>query len=268
MLVYIIIPVHNNIVDTLACLDSLNKQSGQTKIVLIDNASTDKTATAVGKRFLDVQIIKNETNQSYAASANQGAEYAFEQGADAVLILNNDTVCNGYLVDQLTYALQKNPSIGIISPTIYYASSPDLVWFAGGVCKPHFGLTYHQGIRKRTPQVRAIQICDYVSGCAMMIRRECFDSIGGFDEGYSFYSEDADFCLRAREKGWLSAWTPRAAINHKVSATVNSKLKLKLKLKGNLRLLIKHNSLLMLPIALCGFVLFTALQAARKILKK
>ncbi len=111
---------------TLACIDSLAAVGTPgVRIVLVDNASTDGTVAAVRDRYADrVTIVETGANLGFAGGNNAGIERALTDGADFVLLLNNDTVVDPAFVDELLRPMLAAPAIGIAGPKIYYENPP------------------------------------------------------------------------------------------------------------------------------------------------
>jgi hypothetical protein len=236
--VFIVVLTWNGKDLTLDCLESLEKLDyPRLYIIVVDNGSTDGTAEAVKGRYGDrVDLVRNDANLGFAGGNNVGIDHALRQGADFVLLLNNDTVVDPDLVGNLLAAMLPSPRIGITGPKIYFHDSPDRIWFAGGevhLCK---GITRHRGIREKDRGQYDEPIeTDFITGCAMMVKREVFSAIGKLDESYPAYFEDTDFCMRARRAGFLVVYAPGGRVWHKVSRSTGGQLsprKAKLKLRS------------------------------------
>lgn len=220
-LVGIVIVNWNRREDTLACLSSLQKTSYRPcKIILVDNASHDGSVPAIRRSFPQVEIIENAENRRFAAANNQGMERALTAGADFVLLLNNDTEVAEDFLEKLVRGARERSEIGMAGPKILYHDDPHRIWFAGGEITfwkgqiAHLGLRQPDGERWNVP--RAV---DYITGCALLVKRECIEKIGGFDESYYIYGEDADWCMRARRAGFQCWFVPAAHVWHKISAS-------------------------------------------------
>jgi len=212
---------------TLECLDSLAAlRYENASVILVDNASADGTADAVRKAHGDrVAVIENEENLGFARGNNVGIRRALDEGADFVLLLNNDTVVDPALLDRLVEVIAGSDEIGIVGPKIYYASPPDRIWFAGGEVLLSRGLSRHIGIRERdTGRYDSIRDVDYVTGCALLARREVFEKIGYLDPVFTAYYEDTDFCMRARRAGFRVVYAPAGKVWHKISASTGGEL--------------------------------------------
>ena len=188
------------------------------RALIVDNGSTDDTTAAVRMAFPQVQIIELEQNKGFAAGANIGLQYALQMGSDYILLLNNDTMVDTRLLEELTAWLA--PDVGILAPMIYYADPPDVIWSAGAMRHPWTleQVNSAQGLRddRHWPQVVER---DFVTGCAMLVSRSMIESIGLFDECFFMYYEDNDLCLRARRAGFRLLLVPQAKMWHKVSVS-------------------------------------------------
>jgi GT2 family glycosyltransferase len=212
---------------TLDCLRSFAPvTTPKLRILVVDNGSTDGTAGAV--RALGdarVTIVENGANLGFAAGNNAGIRHALDHGADFVLLLNNDTVVDPAVVDGLLAAMEREPDVGIAGPKIYYFEPKDRIWFAGGAVSLWRGTARHIGIRETDRgQYDAARDVDYVSGCALLARREVFDRVGLLDAGYRAYFEDADLCARTRRAGYRVRYVPAARVWHRVSASTGGQL--------------------------------------------
>ena len=231
--------------DTLACLKSLllSRYDGL-RIVVIDNASTDGSVAAVRSAFPDIPIIENSENLRWAGGNNVGIRYAMEQGADYILLLNNDIEVDAEMIARLAQAASELPEAGILAPKIYYAAQPDVIWYAGGGVSLWRGLFWHDGIREKdVGQFEKARDVDYITGCAMLIRRAVLEQIGELDERFYLYGEDVDYSLRAKASGYRLRLVPGATMRHKVSASLGptSLRKFLIRTRSNLRLYRKYS---------------------------
>jgi GT2 family glycosyltransferase len=192
--------------DTLACLRSLDGEP--VDVIVVDNASTDGTAEALS----GVDLIRNERNLGYAGGMNVGIRRAVEQGADAVLLLNNDVEVEPGAVAALVEAAG---GAGAVCPLIVFADDPERVWYAGASYDPRRG---YNG-RQRTDRPATARETDRACGAAMLVRREVLEAVGLFDEELFAYVEDTDWSLRARKQGLPLLVEPASRVRHKVSAS-------------------------------------------------
>jgi len=189
------------------------------RIFLVDNASTDESV-AIARSWSDripMELVRNEENLLFSRGNNVGIERAIAWGADYVFLLNNDTIMPPGLLNELIDFMERNPQAGICGPMIHFGDG-EIIWGAGGVVSTWWGLVRHRGIRRKdTGQFLVPAKVDYVSGAAMMVRREVFERIGMLDAAFPMYYEDTDFCFRARKAGFESWYVPTAPLVHMVS---------------------------------------------------
>jgi GT2 family glycosyltransferase len=202
------------------CLRSV--ADGASEIVLVDNASEDGSTELAIDTVPGARVIRNGTNIGFAAAANQGGRAST---IDPFILLNPDAVASPGAVDALARAMAEHPRAGVVGglvrnpdgsvqptkrafPKLWQAALHGLV----GVVWPN-----NPGTRAYTladasfTQPRGV---DWVAMTAVAIRREAFDAVGGFDEGFFFFVEDVDFCRRLADAGWEVWFEPRAEFMH------------------------------------------------------
>lgn len=253
------------------CLESLRKVRGCTlRIVVVDNASTDSSPALVRRDFPEVELIENGENLLFAEGNNVGIRYALQQGAQAVLLLNNDTEVDPDFASRMMDVLGRYPEAGVVGPKIYYYDDPECIWYGGGDFYPFIWIPRHRDIRKRDGSFgERSGETGYVSGCALLVRREVIEQIGLLDPGYRIYCEDVDFCLRARRAGWSCRYEPAAKIWHKVSSSSGggfTPFKFENRLVSTFRLFARFKPLwwriLLAPVHAGGFLALLVVLAA------
>jgi len=244
-LVSIIIVNWNGKALILECLSSLHKLSyARVQIILVDNGSTDGSVEAVEQSFPEVNVLRMNKNLGFAGGTNEGLREALRRQAEFVLLLNNDTVVDEHCLKHLVSRIRSEERIGIVAPKIYYHSTPDTIWYAGGNISMWKGVMSHTGIREKDHgQHDALRDTDFATGCCMLASAEVVRRIGFLDESYKMYSEDADWCMRARKAGDRVVYEPKAVLWHKVSSSAGGNLswfKLRHKLVSNMRFFARH----------------------------
>jgi GT2 family glycosyltransferase len=215
-LVFTVILNTNRREDTLACLESLHQNTyTHHQTVVLDNASTDGSVEAISARFAEVQIINLKNNLGYAGNNNVGIQAAVAQGADWVFVLNEDTILAEDCLAELVSNAARNPKIGIAGPMVYHYDEPEVIQSAGGRLgefwdSEHIG--QNEPDRGQFPSSREV---DWISGCALLARREMIAGIGGLDERFFYYWEETEWCLRAASAGWEIWHIPSAKLWHK-----------------------------------------------------
>lgn len=209
----------NGLADTLECLESLSHLDyPRYRIVVVDNGSTDGSVEAIRELFPDVAIIENGENLGFTGGNNVGLRYALAQETDYALLLNNDTEVAPDFLSRLVQAAEADPRIGIAGPTIYYYARPDLIWSAGGMINRSRGQTRMIGLNEQdTGQYSlAPHEVDFVTGCALLVKRAVMEQVGLLDERFFAYYEEAEWCVRARKGGFKIIHVPTAKVWHKI----------------------------------------------------
>jgi GT2 family glycosyltransferase len=209
----VIVPVYNNWTDTMECLHALQSQSWPDfQTILADDGSPTPPPEAL-HRLSRVSYLRGP-NLGFAGNCNRAAEVALQQGATHLLLLNNDTHFSPDFIAGWCHAAASHPG-GILSPTIYYSSAPNRVWYSGG------DLSLMTPFARKARQYPTTVPVEIICGCAFLIPAAQWRTLGGFDRGYPMYFEDFDLMLRAKSKGIPVYLVPDAAISvwHKVSGS-------------------------------------------------
>lgn len=205
-----------------ACLAScLAAGTAGVEIIVVDNGSTDGSATMVAHDFSTVRLIKNTANLGFVRANNQGIVASTGR---YVLLLNSDTVVPPDAWQSLIAAADARPRTGIIGPTLL---NPDgsVQWSVRGLptVLDHIILftKFHNFFPNLLRRHLAVgfdytreQAVDQVMGAAMLIRRELIDDIGVLDAAIWSWYEDVDYCARAKAAGWEVRYVPGTKIVH------------------------------------------------------
>ena len=210
--------------DTIECLESLKHITYPNyEILLVDNGSTDGSVECFRERYPGMEIIENGENLGFAEGNNVGIRRAMDEGADYVLLLNNDTVVDPEFLGELVKVAKSGMSIGIVGPKIYYydyAGRNDVIYFAGAELVLWKGSDIKYGYREIDQgQCDEIKGVDEIEGTCLLIKSELVNKIGLLDPNFFAYREDTDFCMRAARKGFKLFYVPKAIIWHKVGAS-------------------------------------------------
>lgn len=194
------------------CLSSLGSLSYPDKeIIVVDNGSSDDSFTTAKKDFPDCSFIENGKNLGFAAGMNRGIRSALERGADFVWLFNYDAQAAPDSLSLLIDTASSHQEAGLLSPAI--TDQHGKAWFAKG----QIDFLRMRAIHIR-PEPRELAAGAYPSrfltGCALLIRRDVFEKIGFLDERFFLYYEDADFCLRAANAGFGCLIVPGARVKH------------------------------------------------------
>ena len=215
----------NSYQDTSECLASLDKLNPpKPEIILVDNGSIDGSYIKLKNEHPEIKLVRIEKNSGFALGNNAGIRYALQQlGVDYLLFLNNDTVVEPGFLSTLLKAIGLRQDIGIVGPKIYFYNSRTL-WFAGGGLKKNTGFTYHIGVGEEDiGQYDEEKSVDFITGCALLVKKAVIERIGVLDPDYYNSHEDSDFCLRAKKAGYKLVYVPKSVIYHKLARTMGGR---------------------------------------------
>ncbi|MGA2912007.1 MAG: glycosyltransferase [Methanoregula sp.] len=206
----IIIPVHNKIQYTLNCLKSISfNTTGSFEVVVIDDASNDETESQL-KNIENIKLIRNTANLGFVESCNKGAK---SSKGKYLLFLNNDTIVAEEWLPPLLDIIKKE-NVGAVGSKLIY---PDgRLQEAGGIIwNDASGYNYGKGDNPNNSQYNYIRDVDYCSGAALIIKKEIFAKLGGFDTRFKpGYYEDTDLCFSIRNLGYRVLYQPRSIVIH------------------------------------------------------
>lgn len=270
--VYIILVNWNGKDVTIACLDSLRQVAYPSyTVVVVDNASSDGSVEAIKSRFPEVHLLEQTENLRFAGGNNAAIAYALDRGAAFICLLNNDTTVDTQFLSFLVERLEADANAGMAAPKIYYHDEPQRIWFAGGEISMWTGTMKHTGIREYDKgQHDTPRPIDYATGCCILAKREVVERIGGLDEAFFMYAEDADWSMRARRAGYTVCYEPRARVWHKLSVASGGHLsffKMKNKFTSNLRFFFRYATLPQKLVFPWMNVIVNALAALRYVLR-
>lgn len=200
-------PVFNAYEYTKQCIHSMLENTHVScKVIIIDNGSTDETAT------WSYPKIRNKENLGFSKAVNQGIKIA---KGDYICLLNNDTVVTSYWLTRLEWHL-KNSNVDIISPCTNKISGKQQV--NPGIYNDISEL-YNVSEEFYLNHKQKCEISDYVIGFCMLIKNEVFEQIGLFDEFFDLGGEEIDFCIRAKIAGFKIGIAKDVFIHHFGSIT-------------------------------------------------
>ncbi len=257
----------NGLEDVTRCLESLRRLRPRADLEigvrLVDNGSRDGSAERLPERFPEARFQVLPENLRFAGGNNAGVRAALAEGADYVLLLNNDTEVDENLVVDLFDEVERSPGAGLWGPLITDAAGR--VWFGGGGVSLAWGWTWHRGLGEApASRSRTAGATGYLTGCCLLVARSVFERVGLLDEGYYLYGEDADFSLRARAAGFRPRFVPRARLTHFVSSSSGGSVnpfKAYHRTRAGLRLFGRHARGWRRATWRLGFLLFVAAQS-------
>ncbi|OGI21590.1 MAG: hypothetical protein A3J06_00960 [Candidatus Moranbacteria bacterium RIFCSPLOWO2_02_FULL_48_19] len=228
-----------------ACLNSLNRLEYPDKeIIIVDNHSSDDSLLAAEKTFPQFIFVRNRENEGFAKGINVGIRAALARGAEYCWLINYDTEVDPSALTRLIAVAQKYPQAGLLSPVIYPVRechaglSQDT--FSSSSIKPHTIREFSNEVYEKENQrpwfakgkinffrMRALHTqpakkelaresysSEFLTGCALLVKKELVEAIGLLDERFFLYYEDADYSLRAASAGFACLVVPGARVWH------------------------------------------------------
>lgn len=199
-------------------------QNIQYEIIVVDNASDDGSVEMVKKKFADVNLIANKNNKGFGAANNQALEIATGQ---YILLINPDTIVKEDTLKKLIKFLNENPTIGMATCKVLNNDGTLQLACRRSFPGPWTSFTKVTGLSKLFPKSKLFAKynltyldenmtyeVDAISGSFMMMRRELYEKIGGFDADFFMYGEDLDFCYRTQQTGFKIYYFHETEIIH------------------------------------------------------
>lgn len=212
----VVVVTFNNESSIKQCLESLRESSSIREVLVVDNNSVDQTINIV-KSFKQVVLIKLKENIGFAKACNLAASKA---SGDYLFLLNPDTEALDKSLDILLDYLRQHPSVGIVAPQLVMPSGkpqpsvrklPTLI----GLVREYY-LQQKSSYSEYVPSgIEPVEV-ESVYGAAMLIKKNVFQQLGGFNEKYFLYYEDLDFCRRVRSNSLKVVYNPQAKVRHEI----------------------------------------------------
>jgi len=201
-----------------ACLESLSRQRDASfEVIVVDNASRDGSAEMARAEF-GVRVVANTENRGFCAANNQ--VFAAARG-EFVALLNNDAVAEPDFLAALRRAFDA-PEVGMAAAKVLVYEDPHRIDKVGHLIYPD-GQNRGRGTGELDRgQYDHDRDCLWPDGCAAMYRKSMLDSIGGFDEDFFMFGDDAELGLRARIAGWRCRYAPDAVVRHHRGGSLNA----------------------------------------------
>lgn len=195
------------------CLDSLAQlEYSNREIIIVDNCSSDDSFLTAERMFPQHTFVRNTKNEGFAKGMNIGIRLALARGAEWCWLVNYDTETAPTALTQLIVEAQKHPEAGLLSPVIYEKESAR-PWFAKGEIDFFRMRAIHNQPNQEEASSGSYQ-SEFLTGCALLIKKELIETIGFLDERFFLYYEDADYSLRATLAGFACLVAPEASVWH------------------------------------------------------
>jgi GT2 family glycosyltransferase len=223
----LVIVNYNTANDLRKCLASIDEALAEVETVVVDNGSSDGSREMVNGEFPWARLVDNPGNPGYASACNRGIGATVQP---YIFILNSDVEFTGDGLGDLIDYLDVNPDVGALGPMVLNSDGsiqmscrrfPSMLenivhGFLGDVWPGNPFTRRYQMKDVCRDEIREV---DWISGAAMLLRREAAESVGGFDEAYFMYVEDVDICWRLREAGYRVIYDPDMRLVHHIGRT-------------------------------------------------
>lgn len=206
---------------TLQSLASLERMTYPAfDLIHVDNGSTDGSSEAVAAAHPQVIQLRVEQNTGAANGMNAGLRYACRNKYDYILALNNDIEVAPDMLSEMMTVARGTDSLGCVGPKAYYYWAREKIWSAGGIIRFQESVTRERGmLEDDRGQYDRDQEVGYVNGCALLAPRSVVEEIGGWDPQFHLAVEDADWCMRMKQRGYRCMYAHRARLWHMVAHT-------------------------------------------------
>lgn len=212
-MVSIVISTYGQVDLTLSCLASIVKTRPRyaIEVLVVDDAFPDAAESSRLNAVQGIRLSRNPSNLGFLLSCNRAAR---EAKGKYLYFLNNDTELRAGAIDALVELLEGRSDVGMVGSKLIFPNG--LLQEAGGIVwRDASAWNYGRGRDPALPEFNYVREVDYCSGASIMVRRDLFESLGGFDEAFvPAYYEDVDLAFRIRERGMKVMLEPRSVVVH------------------------------------------------------
>jgi GT2 family glycosyltransferase len=192
---YSIIVTYNGSKWIEKCIDSLLNSTVQTKIMVVDNNSSDNTVEIIEKNYSQTIIIKSEKNLGFGRANNIGLAKAYSEGADCAILLNQDAWIEPDTIGKLIQISQVNENAGVIAPLNFSPDGELESFFQKQLSSENCPGMISDLVTGKLKDYYPVTF--FINASCWLITKKCLAEIGGFDPLFDHYGEDVDYCKRA-----------------------------------------------------------------------
>jgi GT2 family glycosyltransferase len=214
--VYIVIVTYNAEKWIRNCINSINESTVKSSVVIVDNNSSDNTVDIISKEYSSCTLIKNNANKGFGYANNKGIRFSLENGADYLVLLNQDAKLQTKALEHLLYFSAKYPEYGILTPMTYSYNGLDL-----DAHLLYETFRYNLTLASDIFFDRAAEVYDVSlrPAAIWLIKKEALLDAGLFDPLFFMYREDDDLWNRFIAKDWKVGFFPRAVAYHHTASS-------------------------------------------------
>lgn len=212
-IVYTIIVTYNGAKWIKKCIESLLLSDLSTKIVLIDNNSSDDTVAFVSTNFPSVVVLENKLNLGFGKANNLGISFALKNNADYVFLLNQDAYINKATLNDLVTLSIQNPNYGIISPIQFNYEGDDLEEYFKTFIKNNAALNLFTDVVLKK-EIDKLYEVPFIQAAVWLLPAKTIYEVGGFDPIFFHYGEDDNYCQRMKYHNYLIGIAPHIYAYH------------------------------------------------------
>jgi len=221
-LVYVLIVNWNRWATTLRCVDLVLRSNYEPfRVVVIDNGSTEPLEPHVPA---GVELLQTGSNRGYAGGNNEGIREALAQGAKYVWVLNNDAQPQPDALLRLVSAAEDDSTWGALTSLVLTTGGVEDAGLVGMLPVGRRWDPVDRGLpippRDDSARDEDVAEIDLLRGPSFLVRAECFNRVGAFDEAYFHYLEEMDLMERVRRAGWRLGLVRASRVTHAKGATL------------------------------------------------
>lgn len=223
-LVVAVVLTWNDIKMTSSCLESLYESEYKNlRIVVVDNGTNPPSCPILKEKFPEIIPVQLDKNYGFTGGCNRGIEKGLEISADYIFLLNNDTIVSKSAIPNLVDCMESDSDIGMASAILLNPGLPKTVQsFQGWIDKDKATITRPGYDDIYDNDYRKVVKSEFISACAILMRKDTIEKVGLFDESLFTNWEDYDLCIRCMNSGWKLVVCGTAEVVHRRHQTTGS----------------------------------------------
>lgn len=201
---------------TYFCNSAVNVDYDNYFIVIVDNASSDGSIDFIKNNFPNIKIVKNSSNLGYSKGFNTGIEYAIDNGAEYLLITNNDLLLDRKILKAGIALFSEDKKIGYMGGKVYDLNTEKRLQYAGGRTFENFISMPSRGAGELdVGQYEEVEDFDYMDDVCSIVSKELINKVGSYDSDFFFDFEETEWNFRIRSQGYRIVYNPLMKVWHR-----------------------------------------------------